>query len=164
MAAKGNAKALARLAKELKGLHDKPIESVSMEMVGDDLMKWEGRIAGPPGSFYEGGIFRVVIDVPENYPFNAPHLRILTPIYHSGVSIDKERQAGEVCMESVLGSKGEWVASIKMSAIIHGLIGLLANPSAVLTPLRPSIRLELADKPAEFERQARAMVRQYAQG
>jgi len=39
------------------------------------LVELKGRIAGPPDTPYEGGIFHLEIRIPETYPFNPPKVR-----------------------------------------------------------------------------------------
>ena len=41
------------------------------------------------GTLYEGGYFKVQIDIPDNYPFRAPDFTILTPIWHPNVKNGK---------------------------------------------------------------------------
>ena len=36
----------------------------------------------PDKSVFKDGIFVISIKVPENYPFNSPTFKFLTPIYH----------------------------------------------------------------------------------
>lgn len=42
----------------------------------------EGQICGPKGSPYENGLFRFLLMVPPNYPFEGPILRFVTKIFH----------------------------------------------------------------------------------
>ena len=39
-------------------------------------------IRGPDKSPYENGIFRISIKLPENYPYDSPMIKFITPIYH----------------------------------------------------------------------------------
>jgi hypothetical protein len=50
----------------MKKLQTNPVPGVTIGPVGDDLMNWVGTIQGPPGSFYEGGVFKVGIRIPRS--------------------------------------------------------------------------------------------------
>lgn len=53
---------------------------ISIELVNNSLVELKGRIAGPPDTPYEGGIFHLEIRIPETYPFNPPKVRILSAL------------------------------------------------------------------------------------
>ena len=42
-------------------------------------------MAGPQGSIYAGGTFRILCNLPEKYPFKPPEIKFETKIYHPGV-------------------------------------------------------------------------------
>ena len=67
-----------RLQKELAELTLDPITGVATEIVNDNLSTWRATIAGPSGSPYENGQFKLNITFPENYPFKAPLVRRLS--------------------------------------------------------------------------------------
>lgn len=51
----------------------------------DTPLHWQLVLNGPKESPYEGGMFKVDVKFPSEYPFRFPSLRFLTPIYHPGV-------------------------------------------------------------------------------
>ncbi|TEB18156.1 hypothetical protein C9890_0458, partial [Perkinsus sp. BL_2016] len=60
---------LKRLEKELSDVKTLAKDSsVSAETVGEDLTHWEGLILGPQGTPYEGGRFKLDIQVSSDYP------------------------------------------------------------------------------------------------
>lgn len=56
------------------------------------------QIHGPAQSPYEGGIFRLELFLPEDYPMTPPKIRFLTKIYHP--NIDK---LGRICLDVLKG-------------------------------------------------------------
>ena len=75
---------------------------------------------------YEGGIFRIDVKFPSEYPFKKPEMIFVTPIYHPGVNMTN----GKICIETQ-----EWKPQNKFVELIHTLINLLESPSLVDIPL-----------------------------
>ena len=56
---------------------------VQVELVSEsNLLHWKGTIKGPDGTPYEGGTFIVDINLPGDYPFVPPKVRL--PRTHAG--------------------------------------------------------------------------------
>lgn len=56
----------------------------------------EGTFQGPTGTVYEGGVFKVDILIPQQYPFEPPKMRLVTKIWHPNIS----SQTGAICLVS----------------------------------------------------------------
>ena len=64
---------------EDKIVHFAPVDS-------EDLFMMEGTIKGPPETPYEGGTWHMKIRLPKDYPFKAPCVSFMTPIYHPNIN------------------------------------------------------------------------------
>jgi ubiquitin-protein ligase len=110
-----------RILKELEKLQKEPIENCSAGPVADDLRHWEATIIGPVGTPYEGGIFRLDVKFPMDYPFKAPDLRFKTKIYHPNIS-----ERGGICLDIL---KGKWSPALTLGRTLLSLCSLLNDPN-----------------------------------
>jgi ubiquitin-protein ligase len=61
----------------------------------DNILKWSAALFGPDGSTWAGGVFRLSIVFPDNYPYTAPDVRFLAPIpFHPNVYAN-----GKICID-----------------------------------------------------------------
>ena len=118
--------------RDFRSLED---ESMGADYVTpSNIFHWQGTIIGPKNSPYEDGVFLLDIKLPEKYPFCAPRMVFLTPVYHPNISVD-----GDVHLE-ILG--GNWSAALTIKRVMMCIRFLLENPDWE-TPLRLEIALEM---------------------
>ncbi|KAL2916945.1 hypothetical protein HK105_203377 [Polyrhizophydium stewartii] len=147
--------ATKRVAKEYADLTKAPLPNVSVGLDGDDLMNWKGVITGPTGSTYQGGLFRVAIKFPKDYPFKPPKITFRTKIYHPNVDSD-----GAICL--ALLKTDIWKPATKISDVLIALAQLLAEPNPD-DPLVASIAEQYNQDREKFVKTAKEWVAKYAQ-
>jgi len=59
-----------------------------------DPFTWFVVIKGPEASPYEGGTFKLKVNIPEEYPYIPPRVEFLTPVYHPNISSN-----GDICLD-----------------------------------------------------------------
>ena len=115
--------------------------------------EWVAAIYGPPDCPYDTGVFFLNISFPEKYPFKAPDVKFVTPIYH--MNIDDN---GIPCVDIL---KDQWAPALSVSQVLLSLQVLLQSPNP-----DSALRKELADEytkdSAEYERKAKEFTKQHA--
>jgi ubiquitin-conjugating enzyme E2 N len=76
----------------------------------DNLRYFNVMILGPSQSPYEGGVFKLELFLPEEYPMAAPKVRFLTKIYHP--NIDK---LGRICLDIL---KDKWSPALQIRTVL----------------------------------------------
>ncbi|PKC62189.1 ubiquitin-conjugating enzyme [Rhizophagus irregularis] len=112
--------ALKRLNRELYILGENQLSSCNASPIDDDLFHWQATIMGPSDSPYSGGVFFLLIDFPEDYPFNPPRIRFTTKIYHLNFS-----DGGNICGCFL---KKQWSPALNISKVLALVCTLLTDP------------------------------------
>ncbi|KAF3790634.1 Ubiquitin-conjugating enzyme E2 35 [Nymphaea thermarum] len=74
-----------RIIKETQRLLSEPAPGISASPSEDNMRYFNVMILGPTQSPYEGGVFKLELFLPEEYPMAAPKVRFLTKIYHPNI-------------------------------------------------------------------------------
>ncbi|KAM7295546.1 putative ubiquitin protein ligase [Ixodes scapularis] len=87
-----------RIIKETQRLMAEPVPGISAIPDESNARYFHVVVAGPEGSPFEGGVFKLELFLPEEYPMSAPKVRFMTKIYHP--NIDK---LGRICLDILKG-------------------------------------------------------------
>ena len=144
-----------RIRKELKLLEEesKSMPGCSAGPVGDDLLNWQGIIVGPEGTPYVGGVFKLEIKFPSDYPYKAPKVTFATPIYHCNIN-----RAGNICLDIL---KDKWSPVLTIGKVLLSICSLLSDPNPD-DPLAPEIAEVFKNDRAKHDETAAAYTARYA--
>jgi len=56
----------------------------------DNIYEWKFTMLGPKDTPYKGGLFKLKIKFPKDFPLHAPSIYFINPIYHVNVNSDSE--------------------------------------------------------------------------
>ncbi|TFF86548.1 MAG: ubiquitin-conjugating enzyme E2 [Promethearchaeota archaeon] len=138
----------ARLAYEAKILEE---EEPSFKPVGGDLTTWGGFILGT--GLYEGGVFKIQINITRKFPFEAPKVKWLTQIWHPNIIHRK------ICV-GVMGK--DWTPTMSIAGLVEALRNLLNYPNPN-SPLNSEAANQMKTNRTKFEQMVRTYVQKYAQ-
>ncbi|QWW23260.1 hypothetical protein CA7LBN_002061 [Candidozyma auris] len=110
-----------RIIKETERLVSDPVPGITAAPSEDNLRYFEVTIDGPSSSPYAGGVFKLELFLPDDYPMCAPKVRFLTRIYHP--NIDK---LGRICLDVL---KDNWSPALQIRTILLSIQALLGAPN-----------------------------------
>jgi ubiquitin-protein ligase len=87
----------------------------------NNALDWEVAMHGPTGTPYEGGVFRISIKLPRDYPFKPPKVSCLTRVHHPNISTDH----GGFHLDIL---KDDWSPSATIHKVIMACSNFLAEP------------------------------------
>ena len=114
---------IQRLTKELADINKNPPTNCSAGLIDDDIFHWQATIMGPEGTPYQGGVFELRIDFPQDYPFKPPNVVFTTKIYHCNINSN-----GNICLDIL---KDQWSPALTTSKILLSICSLMndQNPN-----------------------------------
>ncbi|XP_077458040.1 ubiquitin-conjugating enzyme E2 C-like [Stigmatopora argus] len=110
-----------RLQQELMALMMAGDKGISAFPESDNLFKWIGTIDGAQGTAYEGLRYKLSLEFPGGYPYQAPRVRFVTPCFHPNVD-----EQGFICLDIL---KDKWSALLDVRAVLLSLQSLLGEPN-----------------------------------
>ena len=150
--------AVRRINREIEevneaGINDQQNLIYSVSPVEGNLFTWTGFIFGPMGSPYQGGAFKLTIELPPNYPFKPPKVQFNTPIYHPNIN-----SKGLICLDIL---KDKWSPALTISRVLLSICSLLTDPNPD-DPLEAAIANQMIKDKKKFEQIATQWTSQYA--
>ncbi|KAG8405646.1 Ubiquitin-conjugating enzyme 13 [Metarhizium acridum] len=132
-----------RIVKETERLMAEPVPGISAVPHEDNLRYFDVEIHGPTQSPYEGaqippsphshaqiraktnicagGIFKLELFLPDDYPMTPPKIRFLTKIFHPNVD-----KLGRICLDVL---KNNWSPALQIRTILLSIQALLGAPN-----------------------------------
>jgi ubiquitin-conjugating enzyme E2 D/E len=146
--------AARRIQKEVKDLQIDAIENCSAGPREGNIFIWDAMIIGPSDSPFQGGVFKLEIHFPVDYPFKPPKIVFLTKVYHPNIS-----PQGAICLDIL---KNQWSPALTIGKVLLSICSLLTDPNPK-DPLVPEIANEYITDKNRYEATARLWTTKYAQ-
>lgn len=86
-----------------------------------NLFSWTGTIKGVCDTVYQDQVYKVSIQFSQDYPYKAPTVTFVTPIFHPNVD-----QYGNICLDIL---KDKWSAVYNVRTVLISLQSLLSDPN-----------------------------------
>ena len=155
----------AQILKEFKDINRNPISNCGVT-VGlfneNDPTRWRVSLLGPKDTSYNGGLFYLSVQFPQDYPQRAPEICFLTPIYHVNVNprlprVQGSESLGHVCISTL----NWWKPEYKMRELLTNIFALfyMGNPDS---PYGLERAEELRNNRAIYEEKIKYFTKKYA--
>merc|ERR1719203_948859 len=115
-------------------------------------------LAGPRGSPFEGGVFRLQVEVPSAYPMEPPSIRFRTKLFHPNVG--HGYTPGAICLDIL--RKEAWSPALTLEHTLLSIASLLADPNPASPMDSEAAKLYEGDR-AAYNKRVRELVRKHAQ-
>ncbi|KAK9315057.1 ubiquitin-conjugating enzyme/RWD-like protein [Lipomyces starkeyi] len=122
---------------------------------GLDLMNWSVGVPGKPNTIWAGGLYKLTIQFPEEYPTKPPKCKFAPNFWHPNVY-----PSGTVCL-SILNEDEGWKPAITIKQILLGIQNLLDDPNPESPAQADAFNAFKKDK-ALYERKVRLQAKEYA--
>lgn len=110
-----------RILREIEKLRKDPVPGILATPSEDNLRYFQVLLRGPEASPYEGGVFKLELFLPEDYPMSAPKVRFLTKLYHPNVD-----KLGRICLDIL---KDKWSPALQIRTVLLSIQALLSAPN-----------------------------------
>ncbi|XP_055381560.1 ubiquitin-conjugating enzyme E2 N-like [Condylostylus longicornis] len=110
-----------RIFKEIERLLEEPVPGISAIPDESNYRYFRVFITGPKDSPFEGGLFKLELFLPEDYPMSAPKVRFITKIYHPNID-----RLGRICLDIL---KDKWSPALQIRTVLLSIQALLSAPN-----------------------------------
>ena len=155
MSSKMNLVEIEYLKNEYTTLQNDPILSLgcTIGLMNNDIFHWKFSLMGPQDTPYEGGMFFLTADFPDDYPQGKPEVRFCNKIYHLNVSPSN----GHIGI-SILKN---WKPKTPIIDVISSIFALFYNQDP-LNCYSGEMAREYENNRSEFDRKAKEWTQKYA--
>ena len=128
-------------------------------------------LEGPKGTVFQGGLFRLEVKFPPEYPRLPPFVRLHTAIWHPNFWPKPHEYQGQrnICLALVdpnyVGKKGGWSPSKTVTTVIQAIIAMFNTRGKYINPtdvFNKKAALEMINNPKFYEKKVKNLVKKYA--
>lgn len=126
-----------------------------VELVEDNISEFYVEFRGPKDSPYEGGAWKVHVELPEAYPYKSPSIGFVNRIYHPNV----DEVAGSVCLDVINQTWSPMFDLINVFEVFLPQLLLYPNPT---DPLNGEAAALMMREPSAYNQKVKDYVQRYA--
>ena len=126
-----------------------------VSLVDDNMQELYVKFYGPKDTPYENGIWRLHVELPDNYPYKSPSIGFVNKIFQPNIDI----ASGSICLDVI---NSTWSPLYDLLNIIEWMIpGLLKEPNGSDPLNNEAAALQLRDKKL-YEEKIKEYIEKYA--
>ncbi|XP_060169952.1 ubiquitin-conjugating enzyme E2-23 kDa-like [Lycium barbarum] len=127
----------------------------TVETINDGITEFNVEFHGPKESLYEGGVWKVRVELPDAYPYKSPSIGFLNKIFHPNV----DELSGSVCLDVINQSWSPMFDLLNVFEVFLPQLLLYPNPSDPLNGDAASLMMK--DK-NQYEQKVKEYCERYA--
>ncbi|CAD5115273.1 DgyrCDS4266 [Dimorphilus gyrociliatus] len=131
------------------------IESKHEVTILSGLNEFVVKFYGPTDTPYEGGVWKVRVDLPDKYPFKSPSIGFVNRIFHPNI----DEVSGTVCLDVI---NQAWTALYDLCNIFESFLPQLLSYPNPIDPLNGDAAAMFLHKPQDYKKKVETYVRKYA--
>ncbi|KOS14801.1 ubiquitin-conjugating enzyme [Malassezia pachydermatis] len=131
------------------------MSNFDVSLVNDNMQEFYVTLHGPPETPFENGIWRVHVELPDQYPFKSPSIGFMNKIFHPNI----DEESGSVCLDVI---NQTWSPMYDCINIFETFLPQLLRYPNPTDPLNGEAASLLLRNPGEYERKVRQFVAAHA--
>ncbi|KAI8880848.1 hypothetical protein K501DRAFT_224038 [Backusella circina FSU 941] len=124
-------------------------------LVNDNMQEFFVRFHGPTDTPFAGGIWKVHVELPDQYPYKSPSIGFMNKIFHPNI----DENSGSVCLDVI---NQTWSPMFDMVNIFEVFLPQLLRYPNPTDPLNGEAAALLMREPSKYEIRVKDYVSSYA--
>lgn len=124
-------------------------------LVNDNMQEFYVRFKGPKETPFENGVWKVHVELPDNYPYKSPSIGFINRIFHPNI----DELSGSVCLDVI---NQTWSPMFELINIFEVFLPQLLRYPNAADPLNGEAAAMLLREPAGYEAKVKDYVKRYA--
>ncbi|KAK9720780.1 ubiquitin-conjugating enzyme E2 H [Basidiobolus ranarum] len=124
-------------------------------LVNDNMQEFYIRFHGPEDTPFSGGVWKVHVELPDQYPYKSPSIGFMNKIFHPNI----DELSGSVCLDVI---NQTWSPMFDMINIFEVFLPQLLRYPNPTDPLNGEAAALLMREPSHYENKVKDYVNRYA--